>query len=364
MKNKRTDEAHSVLLRRRLLTGSALAVVLLTVGGVVGWAGKTVLTPAPDVLAAESHTTVTVQEGSVGSSLALNAEAQWSTQPVGANLAAGTVTSVALEPGGEANQGTELYAVDLRPVVVGKGDTPAFRALSADTAGDDVEQLQVMLKDLGYFTASPDGFFRASTTAAVNRWQKANNLPQDGTVHLGDVLFVPSLPARLSLDGDLVARGATLSGGESVIRALDPAPTFTVAVTETQAGLAPEGTVVDIRTPKGTTTWKAKVAKRSSAPDGGQTLSLKADRGTVCADDCDEVPVTGKTLLQARLITIPNQKGLVVPSAALKSQPDGSLVVIAADGTEHAVTVSTTARGMSIIAGVSAGTKVQVPAVG
>jgi hypothetical protein len=72
--------------------------------------------------------------------------------------------------------------------------------------------------------------------------------------------------------------------------------------------------------------------------------------------------VTGQTLLQSRIVTEETVTGLVVPSAALLSGADGRTTVTDEEAVSHPVTVVTSARGMSVIEGVPAGTRVRVPA--
>jgi hypothetical protein len=86
------------------------------------------------------------------------------------------------------------------------------------------------------------------------------------------------------------------------------------------------------------------------------------DDAPICGDTCADVPVTGKTYLSSRIITVDSVTGLRVPSAALLTTADGGIVVIDEEGVKHPVTLVTSARGMSIIEGAAAGLKVRVPA--
>ncbi len=76
-------------------------------------------------------------------------------------------------------------------------------------------------------------------------------------------------------------------------------------------------------------------------------------------------PGDRQSLLSARIITQPIVTGVVAPSAALRSDPDGSVSVIdEAGGVAHPVTVVASAKGMSVVDGVAAGLRVRVPATG
>lgn len=347
--------------RRRWGSWLGIGLVLMLVGAGIGWAGATVLTPAKDVLDSTAFTFVEVVPGEVGSSINLNTAAEWTPIPVGSNQALGTVTTVVVKPGDEVKQGSVLYTVDLRPVVIAQGSVPAFRAISNGVSGTDVEQLQVMLATLGYYNGKQDGSFGYLTGQAVKAWQKSLGMQADGVVQEGDIIFVPTLPTRVALDPEVIARGASLTGGEAVVKGLPPEPSFTVPVTDTQAALMPNGTRVEIA--NGDLTWEGYVVDQKSDPMAGTTVILAGkDGASICGEDCGTIPVTGQTLLLSKIVTVETVSGLVVPSAALLSSADGTVSVIDEKGKSHVVTVKTSARGMSVIEGVDAGLRVRVPA--
>lgn len=340
----------------------ALAVILaLLCGGAAGWAVTTVFASPGEQLISADHTYVEVARGRIGSSILLAAEAQWGYTVAGANRATGVVTSVDVKAGQDVTAGTELYSVELRPVVIAQGQVPAFRDLTQEDIGEDVLQLQEFLASQGLYAAAPDGVFGAETTSAVGQWQSSLGLSPDGRVRLGDLIFVPRLPTRVSLDNQVVAVGRGLSGGETVVRSLADEPTFTVPVTDTQARMAPVGTEVRVTGPRDTV-WTGSVR---SAQTGGTNTTLVVDglgRGPLCGDRCTAIPPQGVTLLDCRVITTRTQHGLVVPTAALTSLADGSVAVIDRDGRRHEVEVVDEADGISVVTGANAGTEVRVPA--
>lgn len=349
--------------RRRWWSWLGVGLVVLLVGAGIGWAGATVLTPARDVLDSTAFTYVEVVPGEVGSSISLNTVAEWTPIPVGSNQAAGTVTTVRVKPGDEVKQGSVLYTVNLRPVVIAQGAVPSFQALAQGSAGADVAQLQAMLAALGLYTGAQDGGFGYLTRTAVMAWQKSLGVAQDGVVQPGDLVFVPTLPTRVALDTEVIKRGATVTGGEPVVTGLPPAPSFTVPVTDSQAALMPNGTRVEIV--NGDTTWEGWVVDQRSDPMTGTTVVLAGQDGaSICGEDCGTIPVTGQTLLLSKIVTVETVSGLVVPSAALLSSADGTVSVVDEEGESHLVTVTTSARGMSVVEGVPAGLRVRVPASG
>jgi peptidoglycan hydrolase-like protein with peptidoglycan-binding domain len=333
----------------------------LLLGCVVGWAAAIVLTAPQDVLDSQAFTYVEVTGGEVGSSITLNTAAVWAPVPAGTNLASGTVTTVETDAGREVDQGSILYTVDLRPVVVAQGPIPTFDAMAGGAVGAHVGQLQAMLIDLGFYKGAVDGKFERGTESAVRAWQESLGVAQDGVVQRGDIIFVPTLPARVTMDSSIVKRGAQVAGGEEVLQALPATPEFTIGVTTDQAALMPVGTAVEITSPAGEI-WSSVVAAQQSNDQEGFTLILGAENeGAICADSCRSIPVEGQTLLTSEVVTVETVEGLTVPSAALVSQPDGILVLIDESGVEHPVTVLASAKGISVVEGVSAGTRARLP---
>ncbi|PPF20849.1 peptidoglycan-binding protein [Rathayibacter sp. AY1A7] len=354
---------HSNTAKRTWRPFVLIVSLVAACAGAAGWAGGVVLQPAADPLVQTAFTTVSVGPGEVGSSLNLNTVAAWQPTTIGANQAAGIVTSVAVSAGTEVEQGDVLYTVDQRPVVIAQGEVPAFRPIGEGAEGTDVMQLQVLLKGLGFYNGTADGVARGATAQAIRAWQKSLKIDQSGSAELGDVIFVPMLPTRVTLDSSVISRGAAVSGGEQVIQGLSVAPAFTVPVTDAQAALISTGTPVAITAPDGTT-WDA-VTTDQRIDDQTQTVVVNLagrNGGTICREACGLVPVTGESHFQSQVVTVPTVDGLVVPSAALVTDAAGEMAVIDASGTRISVTAVASARGMTVIEGVDSGTQVRVPA--
>ncbi len=350
---------------RSVARWAAGVVVVLAVGVVAGWAGHEVLMPASGGTASEvSSTYATVAEGEVGSSMSLKVSSSWPSHASGVNKAAGTVTSVEVSAGDHVSAGDELFTVDLRPVVVAKGAVPAFRSLQQGDSGADVRQLQQLLKKLGMYSQSVNGAFDAGVTRAVKIWQSQLGVDADGVVQAGDVLYLSSLPARVTLDAGVVRTGAQLVGGERVVRTLASAPTFVLNVTATQASRIAEGADLQITSPQGDV-WTA-FAGTQTLLDDGATVSVALsgkDDTSVCGNDCDQLSASGSTALDSTIVTVPKTTGLVVPSAALMTSASGTVQVVDSEGNSLPATVSATANGMSVISGegIRAGLSVRVP---
>lgn len=347
---------------RRRMAGLGLFAAGAALAGLTVWAVVTVTQPAKDPLESPSYTLVTVVEGEVGASIQLNTLAEWTSSPIGVNRASGVVTSVNVDAGAEVTQGSTIYTVDLRPVVVARGAVPAFRPIGDGTKGEDVRQVQQMLTDLGFYNGEVGGEAGSVTAAAIRDWQKSLGQEPTGVVEVGDIIFVPQLPARVSVDGKVVYPGTSLVSGEQVLAGLPASPVFTVPATETQAAMMPSGTRVEITSPSGAV-WVGVVVEHKRDTQSGTTNAILAglDGAIICGDSCDEVPVTGQLTLSSKVVTVETVQGLIVPSSALISTADGQLAVVDEAGQRFPVTVTAAARGESVIEGVPAGTKVRVP---
>ena len=339
-----------------------LAAVLVSVvlGGAAVWAAGYVMRPAADPLGSNDHVLVEVVDGEVGSSISLNAVARWPTTSAGVNRASGVVTSLVAEGATTVTQGSSLFTVGLRPVVVGEGPVPAFRPIGPGERGDDVAQVQRLLRDLSLYQGSINGRVDSKTETAIRAWQRRLKLPVTGRVEAGDIVFLPDLPSRVALDPKVVAVGKQLSGGEEVLSVLSDEPDFEIPVSTSQRSLIPEGTVVELTGPQGES-WNAV----TGAPRAGEgpelaVVPLEATERSICADQCGSLAVTGETRLAAKVITVPTRSGLVVPSSALVSGLNGEVGVVDEGGAMHTVQVVASARGMSVIEGVERGLRVRV----
>lgn len=347
---------------KRWVSWAFATAILLTVGAAAGWAGAIVLTPPRDVVGNAGFTYVSVSPGEVASSLNFNTVAAWTTTPIAANLAAGTVTSVAVASGQEVSHGTTLYTVNLRPVAIAQGSIPAFRTLQQGTEGADVAQLQQFLVTVGTYEGPVDGDFDYGTGQAVRAWQKLVGIDPDGTMQAGDLVYVPTLPTRIALDSEKVIPGAVLNQGDRVVLGLPSSPTFRIPLTANQSALVPLGTRVVVTGPNGEA-WEGFAAEQKSTEMGVDILLAPGEGfASICVDACESIPISDEVSLRSQIIVVESVAGLTVPSAALNTRADGGIVVFDEEGVEHAVSVVASAKGMSVIEGVPAGMRVRVPA--
>jgi peptidoglycan hydrolase-like protein with peptidoglycan-binding domain len=331
--------------------------------GIGVFAGRATFIPPQVGVEAPPLALFTVAEATVGSSVTLTVTAKWPVTPLSAGSSAGTVTSIAIDNGAVVESGTVAYTVDLRPVVIAEGVTPTFRDLVGGESGADVRQLQQMLAAGGYFTGQVNGVYGTSTTQAVSRWQRALGVERTGEVARGDVLFVPGLPARLTLSADVVV-GAQLTPEQTVVSAVASTPEFAIVVSgNMQQNLIPHtGETIDVE-PTEDTRWSATVTGSTTDSSGQTVLTLAGvDGQPVCGDQCESlVPFTGEDrTFPGRVVTVPEVTGPAVPPAAVGTAADGSRFVVRVDGTRVPVTVVAADASRVVVDGVEVGDVVQL----
>lgn len=359
---------------KRAAAGVAAAALLLTGAG-FAWAATVLLTPPAPLPPNTTSTLVAAEMDSVARTIGLNARATWGGGTTVANTASGTVTRVRVGASRTVRAGDAVYDVNLVPVRVAQGSVPAFRTLARGTRGTDVRQLQQLLRAAGVRDRAPDGVFGPATSREVSRWQRTLGQPPTGEVALGELLFLPRLPAPITLQGlnvgTVVAPGgsavaASGEGGDAPgvvgLRILPPAPTFSISLPDNQAGLVRSGMGVQLQ--RGETTWRATVAS-VGAPDadGTAVAALAAPDGArnICGNECGQVPPAGDAGIQALIELVPRTPGVVLPSTALVVDSAGRSAVVREDGTRVPVNVRASAGGRIVVDGITAGEKVQVP---
>jgi len=267
-----------------------------------------------------------------------------------------------------------------RPVVLFYGATPAYRSLSADTnnalTGPDVRELNADLVAMGYASSSeiPAGsdVFSSWTAAGVEKLQSALGVTANGTLGLGDIVFLPGAARITSVSAAL---GATVPTGQAVMSATSTARMVTVDLDSAQQSEVAAGDHVTITLPDnsvtpGVVTSVGKVAT-SASPSAASPGSSGAATITVLVTPAD--PAATGTWDQAPvtvdITTASVHDALVVPVDALLALSGGgyAVEVVGTNGVHHLVSVTLgifdDADGLVQVSGheLSAGTPVVVP---
>jgi hypothetical protein len=298
------------------------------------------------------------------------------------NQASGILTQ--LPPSGKViAEGQVLYEVSGRPVVLLYGSTPAYRSLSEGTnsgvTGPDVRELNADLVAMGYASSSeiPAGsdVFSSWTTLGVEKLQSALGVSVNGTLTLGEAVFLPSASRITSVSATL---GASAPPGQAIMSATSTTRVVTVDLDTSQQSEVAVGdhvaiTLPDDATTPGVVTSVGKVATESSLSSpslGGPSSSGSA---TIAVTVTPTNPAATGTWDQAQVTvdirTASVQDALVVPVNALLALSGGgyAVEVTGSHGVRQLVAVTPglfdDAEGLVQVSGsgLSAGEHVVVP---
>lgn len=288
-------------------------------------------------------------------------------EDVDGTLGFGEATAVALDrkgivtrlpaEGDVIERGKPLLWIDETPVVLFYGDVPAYRRLADGVEdGADVKQVEENLKALGYNPGRVDETWTSSTTAAVERWEDALDVAEDGVVEVGDVVFRPGA-VRVAERTDV---GSPATG--EVLKVTSATRVVTIDLAATKQTMAKAGDAVDVELPDGRTVAGriASVGKVATTPQGeqqGQTPTVEVIVTLDDPGDYDEAPV------DVRLTRRSRENVLAVPVAALLALAEGGYAVEAGDGRLVSVETGLFADGWVEVSGdIAEGMDVVVPA--
>lgn len=340
-------------------------VSIVAVALVLGWVAAFLVIQPPRI-EGNSAKPVTVEavKGSISVEQPYGVNANWEANPIGVNQFDGVLTELGVKSSGtEVKAGDVLYSVNMDPVVAAVGDAPSFRELSLGAQGEDVKQLQQMLKALGFSSAEPNGSFSTETQVAVQLWNESLGLDSSGRVPAGRVIFIPNLPAVIAPAPD-VRIGSFISTGQPAIVGATDQPEFSFRVLPENVDRTKPGLRVEIDA--NGERWRAEVDRLERATDdtGATVAVLRPVQGqdSICGDKCGTaVSVGEKSVLPARLIIAPKTDGVQVPTAAIVTDASGVSQVITENGDAVDVTVKVSDQGRSIISGIDAGQRIQMP---
>lgn len=344
---------------RTLVVTTAWAVSVLVAAGAAWWGAEATFRPASPETSAAPIPTVEVAQLTVGSKAQLTATAVWPVSLHAPAGASGVVTSVDVAPGTVVDRGARLFSIDLRPVQVAVGAVPAFRDLATGATGADVAQLEQFLHDGGWLKAAPNTTFDAATAQAVRAWQATLGEEKTGIVGIGDLIYLPTLPARVGLE-DTVELGTRLTAGDPVLQVYADAPHLSVSIGTSIQATPATGQPVAVHAPSGD--LDAVIADSTVDEFGNTKVRLAGPAGgEACGAPCSAIPFAqGEQTFAATVVLAPETTGPGVPLAALWTDANGITHVTLKDGTPREVTVVAADRSRAVINGVDAGAVVQL----
>ncbi|WP_277063551.1 peptidoglycan-binding protein [Schaalia cardiffensis] len=267
-------------------------------------------------------------------------------------------------PGTTLTQGDMIHQIGDEPSYLMHGDTPAWRTFEPDMSnGEDVTQLETALQQLGYFTGEPNSHYDWLTRSAIQKWQKDNDLVQNGILPLGRVVFAPE-DLRV---GTMIARVGDRANAETDLFNVSSTRQIVSAnlkLSDQKLGVV--GNSVKLRLPGGETTTGTISAvepptDKSAAGDQKNSDSSQ-DSGsdkeriipiTVTPDDPEATKNLQEASVTLGLISEKRENVLSVPlSALIALTPDQFGVEVVND--------DNTTRKVPVTTGLFAGDRVEV----
>ncbi|MET0910185.1 MAG: peptidoglycan-binding protein [Ilumatobacteraceae bacterium] len=277
--------------------------------------------------------------------------------------ASGTLTSLPTA-GDVLSAGDTVVTVDGAPVVVLSGPTPMWRTLGPGVDdGADIVQLEFALAALGYaeeHDLTVDEEWTSATTRAVKAFQEDHGQDDDGTVDLGEIVWVDGT-VRVDSVGGTIGQAAA----EAAIEVTAPEPSVDVDADVASADLLPVGGTVDVELPSGEvvsgTVTSVGVTRTDESGASSVPIEITLDSADGATPDlADGLPVD----VVAKIVSA---EGVVaVPVEAVLALAEGGYAVEVelADGTTRLVGVElgVFADGYVEVTGeVAAGDQVVVP---
>ena len=253
-----------------MLTGAAVLVAVAATGAVVVLSGGEQATAAAQ---GASASTAPVQKGKLSATVSQDGTLTYRARPDGSpfsaiNHARGTYTKLPAA-GDKVDCGEVLYRVDDKPVLLLCGTVPAYRALHVGDAGQDIRQLNRNLHVRGAGDA-----FTTRTEHALEALQRRKGVHVDGSLALGDAVFLPEAVRIAKVTGQL--GGSALPGAQALSATSDTLH-VQVNLDPSEQGQVKRADRAQITLP-GNTTVTGKV-------DGfGRVAEAPADQGSSAAD--------------------------------------------------------------------------------
>jgi peptidoglycan hydrolase-like protein with peptidoglycan-binding domain len=360
-------------MRRSAQLGRRVAgvVALLLIPGTAFVAGRTSLQgverASTGVQAGPAAVEWTVKQERVGRTLRLPATLRLVDSPGPLVGVGGMLTSLPPANGTMVAVGDVVAGIDLRPVVVGQGDVPAFRALQVGTTGPDVAQLRRFLcAEKHLDSCAANQAFTPSVRTAVRAWQKSLGVATTGVVQPSDIMWLPQLPAFVRPAATAAVGNRVTADGPSLTTT--GAPRLEVRVTPEQAELVPAGAPLTFGAVTGRVLGASPVvAAGSDDAQGEQAMTLDVvgpdGRAPLCAPKGPCATLLGSALsknVTVDVAVVPAQTGTGVPVRAVQTGADGATYVRSASGSRLPVEVVQTAGGLSIVTGLSVGERILV----
>jgi hypothetical protein len=349
-----------------VLAGAAALVAVAVVGGAVALSGGERATATAQAAPAS---TATVEKGKLSAAVSQDGILTYRARPDGSpfaviNHARGTYTELP-DVGDKVDCGGVLYRVDDKPVLLLCGTVPAYRALQVGDAGQDVRQLNRNLHVRGAGDA-----FTTETAKALEALQRRKGVDVNGSLALGDMVFLPEAVRIAKVTGQL---GGSAQPGAQALNATSGTLHVQVNLDPSEQGQVKRGDRAQITLP-GNKTVTGKVVgfgRIAQAPAGQDSSAADATIPTsISLDEPGKARGLDKAPVQVQITTKGVDDALSVPVTALvgKSGSGFAVEVVRAGARRDLVAVQVglfdTAEGRVQVEGdLRAGDRVVVPSL-
>jgi peptidoglycan hydrolase-like protein with peptidoglycan-binding domain len=252
------------------------------------------------------------------------------------------------EVGTLIERGEKLYELDgtIRPRLL-YGSRPMWRTLEPGMSnGSDVQQLEENLVALGYADdrLTVDRHWGSWTTKAVKAWQKAANLPVDGSIDGTDAIFLPGAIRVTDLQGQL---GSMAGPGAPVLQGTSATRVVTIDLGADEVDQLAAGTALSIELPDGSEV-AGTVRSIGTVASPGEDTGLPGSGGgtatlpvTIDLDDPDAVAAYDQAPVTVHAVIDTREDVLVVPVLAIVALLEGgyAVEVVRDDGSREYVAV-------------------------
>ena len=304
-------------MKRGLGVGLSLAAVAGS--AIVGWqAGRQIQSPAEAAASAQppepSLITVEVQEVELATRLIVRGDIVYDepetislSGSLGPTVEAPVVTRV-IEQGAIVEEGDLALEIAGRPVMYLQGEIPMYRDLRPGSSGVDVEQLELALARLGYFSGTPDDAWDSGTGKAIEAWYATAGYQAEG----------PTEPQLAEIDGSRSrvnqARDSVTNAEKSLTLAKEGPAESIVLAQESQVTSSEEFAASAVR--QQTTANEEQLALIESAVAAKADAEKALDEATVRRDQAVEDDVHPDTGLPPTPDELAQLEGEVVSASA------------------------------------------------
>jgi hypothetical protein len=295
------------------LAGAVVLVAAIATGGVAVVSSAKQATPAAP---APPATTVKVERGELSSMVSLNGILTYRARSDGSpysaiNQARGIYTKLPHE-GDKVGCGDVLYRVDDDPVLLLCGTVPAYRDLHSGEKGKDVRQLNRNLRALGYGT--------------IKALQRDKGLAATGTLHLGDVIFLPKAARIAKVTGQL---GGFARPGAPLAQATSDTLEVQVNLDASQQGEVKVGDLAQITLPnnRAVNGKVARIGKVARTAGSGEDVGNATIPAFIGLDEPKQARGLDKAPVQVDITTKGVESALSVPVTALVGKAGGGFAV-------------------------------------